>query len=173
MKKAMVALMLLCAATLFAGTVTRTITLVSVVEEVKPDFGLDVSDVLNGNSECLSNSEVSISSLDIKKDTQATLVVYQSLSKFRGQVDLCIKVSELSYEGYSTSGLALSVNLNEARGRMGFFYTNGSLIRICLNYNGTAIDESKVAEIKVLYKGNEDLPEGNYVSYVSMIYEAK
>ena len=173
MKKAIVALMMImCAATLFAASWSQTIVLVSVVEEVRPHFGLEVAYVENGYA-VGSGNEVSIHSLDIKKDTHAEINVRQGLSRFRGEMEVRISVSELCCEGNHTSGLRISANGTDTEGRLSRTIINGNVCILNFFYSGKTLEESTVANISVDYRGNENLPNGDYISYITMSYEVK
>lgn len=172
MKKTIVALLLvLCMAALFAATTkTQTIVLVSVVEETKPCFSLDVAYVKNGYA-FNSGDEVSIHSYNVKEDVQVKLNVWQDFSNYKGKMGISISVSELSCGSFSTSGLSLSGNVTLQSG--GCAFVNFGNIEFSLNYDGRPIGEEVVAEVYVNYNGNSLLPEGEYVSYIRMTYEAE
>lgn len=172
MKKAIVALMLvICAATLFAASWSQTIVLVSVVEARRPDFNLDVASIQNGYAEHSTGSEVAIHALDIREDTTVALNVMQSFSNFAGQVVIGVKVSELVWDRYSTKGMQISSSVIDAVGRTGYTEVSGQNVQIVLDYNGRAVTDSVAAEISVRYNGNQNLPAGDYVSYITMSYE--
>lgn len=173
MKKAIVALMLvICAATLFAATTTQTIVLMSVVETKRPSFSLEVANVINGYVKHSTGDEVAIGTLNVQHDVRADLVISQTESRFYGQVELDITVTELYHEGYHTNGLKLSGNVINMKGREGSLSVCGNSAHIELNYSGCMV-EANVAELSVEYNGNPSLPEGEYVSLIVMSYVVK
>ena len=174
MKKAIVALMLvICAATLFAANVfTQTIVLVSVVETKRPDFTLEVENVINGYVKHSTGDEVAIGTLNAQHDVKANLVVRQSESRFSGKVELDITITELYHEGFHTNGMRISGNMIEKEGREGSLAVFGNSVQIELDYS-RCVMESEVAEISVDYNGNPNLPEGEYVSFIVMSYVVK
>jgi len=173
MKKAIVALMLvICAATLFAATTTQTIILMSVVETKRPSFSLEVANVINGYVKHSTGDEVSIGTLNAQHDVKADLVISQTESRFYGQVELDIIVTELYHEGYHTNGLKLSGNVINMKGREGSLSVCGNSAHIELDYSGCMV-EANVAELSVEYNGNPSLPEGEYVSLIVMSYVVK
>ena len=168
MKKAIVVLLLvLCTAALFAATITQTITLLSVVEEVRPCFTMEVVSVENGHSNSYGN-EAAIYSCNVKDDVKAKLNITQSLSRFTGIVDVKVSFTELTCDGFSTSGARVSGSIIENHGRCGRTTVSKNAIDFVIDYNGKAVDESVAAEILIEYNGNSALPEGEYVSYVMM-----
>lgn len=171
MKKAMVALlMIICAATLFAATWSQTFILTSVVEEVRPGFSLKVNDVVNGFVLSNNDSEAIIEAFDVKKDVSVNFSVYQSLSRYKGGVDVNITISELYCNGFSTKGMELYGQINEIAGRTGYSVVSSNNIDLYFDYTGKAIDYSSAAEISVRYNGDSSLPEGEYISYIRMSY---
>lgn len=173
MKKTMViTLLLLCMITLFAATTTQTITLVSVVKEAVPCFTMEVVNVRNGNSNFNSN-EATIRSCDIKKDVSTKLNIVQTLSRFTGSIELNISFTELTYNGFSTSGARVSGFIKENYGRSGYTTTSSNSIDLVINYNGIPIDNSVAAEVFIEYNGNSTLPKGEYVSCIRMSYAVK
>ena len=174
MKKAIViALMVMGMALLFAANWTQTIILMSVVEAIRPDYTLEVAYVENGYANRTSASEVMVCSHDVSKDVRANLFIAQSLSRYKGEVEITISAEELHWNGYHTDGLNISANLVSINGRDGFVQENGKSVVISLNYDGKTIDNSVVADIEVAYKGNSNLPQGDYVSHIRMVVEAK
>ena len=171
MKKAIVALMLvICAATLFAANVfTQTIVLVSVVETKRPDFTLEVANVVNGYVKHSNGDEVAIGTLNAQHDVKADLIVSQTESRFYGKVELDITVTELYHEGFHTNGLRISGNVINMKGREGSLSVCGNSAHIELEYSGSMV-EADVAELSVEYNGNPSLPEGEYVSLIVMSY---
>lgn len=169
MKKAIVVLLLvLCMATLFAATIrTQTITLVSVVEEVRPCFVMEVVSVENGYYDSYGN-EAAIYSCNVKNDVKARLNIVQTLSRFTGTVDVKVSFTELTCNGFSTSGAKVSGSIIENHGRSGGTTVSDNAIDFTIEYNGKAISESVAAEVLIEYNGNSRLPEGEYVSYVMM-----
>ena len=168
MKKAIVVLLLvLCTAALFAATITQTITLVSVVEEVRPCFAMEVVSVENGYFNSYGN-EAAIYSCNVKDDVKAKLHIVQSLSRFTGTVDVKVSFTELTCNGFSTSGARVSGSVIENHGRCGEATVSKNAIDFTIEYNGRAISESVAAEVLIEYNGNSRLPEGEYVSYVMM-----
>lgn len=168
MKKAIVALMLvICAATLFAATHTQTIVLMSVVEPVKPSFTMNVAYVENGYASQANGSEVTIHSCNIKENVTAQINIFQSLSRFTGEVEVSVSVSELTCNGHSTRGLRLAGNVLETNGRTGFSTVSENTVKFDLQYSGV-VQESLAAQLIVEYNGDGNLPEGDYVSYVIM-----
>ena len=173
MKKAMVVfLMLLGMAVLFAGTWKQTIVLVSVVEEVSPEYSLGIAYVENGYAERISGNEVLVGSHNVGKDVKADLFICQSLSRYKGEVKITVSASELSFKGYRTEGLEISGLVNQVYGRYGYTENRSNDLVIHLDYNGKAIEDSVVAEVSIRYKGNENLPQGDYVSHVRMVIES-
>ena len=173
MKKAIVALMtIMCAATLFAATHTQTIVLMSVVEPVKPSFTMNVAYVENGYADIKNSSEVTIHSCNIKEDVTAQIDIFQSLSRFTGEVEVSVSVSELTCNGYSTKGLRLTGNVLETKGRTGFSEVSENTVKFDLQYSGV-VQESLAAQLFVEYNGDSTLPNGDYVSYVVMSCVAK
>ena len=174
MKKTMVALLLVfCMAALFAATtVTQTITLVSVVEEIRPCFAMEVVFVENGYAVSYG-SEASIHTCNIKEDVRATIHVSQTLSNFTGLVEVNISFTELTCNNYSTSGARVSGSVVENHGRSGYATVSKNAINFVVEYNGKAVDESVAAEVSIQYNGNSNLPEGEYVSHVRMSYTVR
>ncbi len=172
MKKAIVAMLLVfCMAALFAATITtQTIVLVSVVEEVRPGFSLKVNDVVNGFVLSNNGSEAIIEAFDVKKDVSVNFSVYQSLSRYKGGVDVNITISELCCNGFSTKGMELYGQINEIAGRTGYSVVSGNSIDLYFDYTGKTVDYSSAAEISVKYNGDSSLPEGEYISYIKMSY---
>ena len=175
MKKAIVAILLIiCMATLFAATtVTQTITLISVVEEVRPHFSLEAKNITNGFILSNNSAEVMVEAFDIKKDVSAEFNILQSFSNFKGSAEIDITVSELHYDEFHTKGMKLSGEVNETDGRIGYSIISGNIIKLYLDYSGKYIDDSVAAEISIKYNGDSNLPNGEYVSYVTMSYVVK
>lgn len=172
MKKAIIALIvLLSASVLFAATVVQTIVLVSVVEEIKPYFNLEVNYIENGYVD-YQKDEVTIHSCNIKEDTYAEISLQQSLSRYAGRVDVSISVSELSWEGYSTNNLKMRGEIANTYGRVGSFDIRKNIANLNLTYT-SAIQESTVAKLFITYNGDSTLPDGDYVSHIVMTYKAK
>ena len=171
MKKAIVVMLLVfCMAALFAATITtQTIVLVSV-EEVRPGFSLKVNDVVNGFVLSNNGSEAIIEAFDIKKDVSVNFSVYQSLSRYKGGVDVNITISELYCNGFSTKGMELYGQINEIAGRTGYSVVSGNSIDLYFDYTGKTVDYSSAAEVSVRYNGDSSLPEGEYISYIKMSY---
>ena len=170
MKKAIVALMLvICAATLFAASWSQTIVLMSVVEIERPNFSLEVANVINGYVKHSTGDEVAIGTLNAQHDVKANLFVRQTDSRFSGRVELDITFTELYHDGYHTEGMKISGNVIEKEGREGSLSVLGNNVQIDLDYS-RCVSESNVAELSVEYNGNPNLPEGEYVSLIMMSY---
>ena len=174
MKKVIaVLLLIICTAVLFAATTyTQTIVLMSVVEQTKPRFGLEIAYIENGYA-VNSGNEVIIHSIDIRENTYVGINVCQSFSRFKGEVEIKISVSELCCEKYHTEGLKLSVNSLDTGGRKRQVSIYENICILDLNYTGKAITDSIVADILIEYNGNQNLPKKDYVSYIKVSYEAK
>ena len=172
MKKAIVAaLLVLCMATLFAATITtQTVILVSVVEPIRPSFNLEVKNVVNGFVLLNNGTEAVIETFNVEKDVSVNLNICQSISKFKGSVDVDITISELYCNGFSTKGMKLSGQVNEIAGRTGYSVVSGNTVELHLNYNGKTIESSTAAEVSVEFNGNPNLPSGEYISYITMSY---
>ena len=172
MKKAIVVMLLVfCMAALFAATITtQTIVLVSVVEEIRPSFSLEVNNVANGFVLSNNGSEAIIEAFDVKKDVSVNFSIYQSLSRYKGGVDVSITISELRCNNFSTKGMELCGQVNEVVGRTGYSVVSGNTIDLYFDYSGSAVDCSSAAEISVRYNGDSSLPEGEYISYIKMSY---
>lgn len=174
MKKAIIALMMVfCAVTLFAATWSQTIVLVSVVEQVRPEFTLESVYVENGYARNTSSSEVSIESHNVKEDVKADFVISQFLSRYCGQVEIRVFVTELICGKYHTDGLKLSSYVTDIRGRKVSSFITDNCVAFDLTYDGKAVDNSSVAGFTVEYEGNSNLPEGEYVSHITMLVESK
>ena len=174
MKKAIVALLLvICAATLFAATTTQTIILMSVVEQVRPDFILESTYVENGYVQKTSKNEVSVLSHNVKENVRADFQIWQTLSRFTGEVEITVSVSELYCDRYHTDGLRLSSWVNDVDNRHGQTGINVNTVNFNFTYVGGAISDQVVGGFTVEYQGNENLPEGTYVSYVTMMVESR
>ena len=171
MKKVLVILFLLIGmASLFAESVfTQTIVLVSVVEEKKPSFNLDVVNVRNGYVRYSREREVAISALDIKENVRADLVVSQTSSRFKGYVELDITFTELTDGKFHTEGMRISGSLVEREEVSGSLSVCGSDAVIRLHYNHS-MESADVAELSVEYNGDPNLPEGEYISLIKMSY---
>ena len=172
MKKAIVAMLLVfCMTALFAATTTtQTIILVSVVEEIRPSFSLEVKNVANGFVLSNNGSEAIIEAFDVKKDVSVNFSVYQSLSRYKGGVDVSITISELRCNNFSTKGMELCGQVNEITGRTGYSVISGNTIDLYFDYSGSTVGCSSAAEISVKYNGDSSLPEGEYISYITMSY---
>lgn len=174
MKKAMVALlMIICAATLFAATWSQTIVLVSVVEQVRPEFTLEAAYVENGYAHNTSSSEISIESHNVKENVKAEFIVSQYMSRYCGQVEIRVSVTELYCGRYHTDGLRMSSYVVDTKGRSGSSFITDNCIAFDLTYDGRTVDDSIVAGFTVEYEGNDNLPEGTYVSHIVMAIESK
>ena len=174
MKKAMVVfLMLLGMTVLFAGTWKQTIVLVSVVEKIVPEYSLGIAYVENGYAEEISGSEVLVGSHNIGKDVEANLFIGQALSRYRGEVRITVTASELSFGGYHTERPEISGHVSQVAGRQGYTEEGSNGLVVCLDYSGKTVDTSVAAEISIRYKGNANLPQGDYVSHVRMVVESK
>ena len=174
MKKAIIALlMVLCAVTLFAASWSQTIHLVSVVESVEPNFYLGIKHVENGYAESVSNTEVSIFSHNVRENVVASFEIGQMFSRYMGQIEVAISVSELCWNGYHTENLQISGKVNEIKGRTGYSVVSGNNITFNLDYSGKYVEDSVAAEFSVVYNGNANLPNETYVSYVRMAIEVK
>lgn len=174
MKKAIVALMLvLSAAVLFAATSTQTIILMSVVEQVRPDFILESTYVENGYVQKASKSEVSILSHNVKEDVRANFQISQTLSRFTGEVEITVSVSELYCDRYHTDGLRLSSWVKDTDNRYGHTIINDNTVNFNFTFVGGTIESQVVGGFTVEYHGNDNLPEGTYVSYITMMIESK
>lgn len=173
MKKAIVAMLLVfCMTALFAATTigTQTIILVSVVEETRPSFSLEVKNVVNGFVLSNNGSEAIIEAFDVKKDVSVSFDVCQSFSNFKGSVDVSISVSELCCNGFSTKGMKLNGQVNEIKGRTGYSVVSNNTIDLYFDYTGEAVHDGSAAEVSINYNGNPALPDGEYISYVRMSY---
>ncbi len=158
-------------ATLFAATIgTQTITLISVVEEVRPSFSLEVENVANGYVISNKGSEAVIGTLNAQENVSAKINVWQTLSRFKGSADVNITISELHYEDFSTKGMKVSGCLSKVDGREGYISSSENEVRIRLDYCGITVFDSSVAEIFIDYNGDSSLPNGEYVSYITMSY---
>lgn len=174
MKKAIVALMLVLSAfALFAGTHVQTIVLMSVVEGVEPSFYLEVGHVENGYGYNTSKNEASIFSHNVKENVKASFEIWQDLSRYCGEVEITVSVSELYWEGYHTNGLKIQGNTNPVLGRRGTTEISGNSVTFNLDYMGPAVEGSKVADFSVEYNGDSSLPDALYVSYIQMVVEVK
>ena len=174
MKKAIIALvMVFCAVTLFAATWSQTVVLVSVVEQVKPEYVLEAVYVENGYANRTSSSEISIESHNVKEDVRAEFVISQYLSRYCGQVEIRVFVTDLVCGKYHTDGLRMSSYVTDIRGRHGSSFITDNCVAFDLTYDGKAVDDSMVAGFTVEYKGNENLPDGDYVSHITMTIESK
>lgn len=172
MKKAIAVLILvLSACVLFAATNVQTIVLMSVVEEVKPSFNLEVAYIENGYARYQKN-EVAIHSCNIKEDTYAEINLWQSLSRYSGRVEVSISVSELMWNGYFTDSLKMRGEVTDTFGRTGSLNIQKNTASLDLTYT-SAVRESVVAKLFVAYNGNSALPDGDYVSHIVMTYEAQ
>ena len=166
-------MLVLSAVTLFAATHVQTIVLVSVVEEVKPCFGLEVSYVENGYGYNTSKNSVSIESHNVAENVRAEFSIWQTMSRYMGEVEIKVSVSELYWNGYHTDGLKISAQTLDICGRHGLVEYSDKSISIHLTYEGKAIMDSVVAEFSVEYNGDSRLPQETYVSYVQMMVESK
>jgi len=174
MKKAIVALLLvICAATLFAATWSQTIVLVSVVEQVRPEFTLEAVYVENGYADYTSSSEVSIESHNVKENVKADFVINQYLSRYCGEVEIRVSVTDLYCGKNHTDGLRMSSYVVDTKGRSGNSFITDNCVAFDLTYDGRAVDNSIVAGFTVEYEGNDNLPEGTYVSHIVMAIESK
>jgi len=174
MKKAIIALMMVfCAVTLFAATWSQTIVLVSVVEQVRPEFTLEAVYVENGYARNTSSSEVSIESHNVKEDVKADFVISQFLSRYCGQVEIRVFVTDLVCGKYHTDGLKLSSYVTDIKGRSGSSFITENCVAFDLTYDGRTVEDSMVAGFTVEYEGNANLPEGEYVSHIMMMVESK
>lgn len=174
MKKAIIALlMVLCAVTLFAATQVQTIVLVSVVEELIPEFFLEETYIENGYVSKLSRNELLVGSHDVSKDVEVGLCVNQLMSRYQGDVRVTISAEELHWKSYHTEGLEISGQVSDVLGRHGLVTRlDKNSIVIQLNYSGKTVNDSSVADVMVRYNGNSRLPQGDYVSHITMVVEA-
>lgn len=174
MKKVMaIFLMVIGMAALFAATNVQTIVLVSVVEEKAPVFCLVPGYVENGYIHNVSGHEAAVEAFDIRKNVSARFDIMQSDSRYEGAVKITVSASELEWNGFRTKGLQMSGSVNETKGRTGWTQAFGNSLEITLNYTGSGISESVVAEVSIDYSGDSNLPQGTYVSYVRMVVEAE
>lgn len=174
MKKAIVVLMLiLSTVALFAETYVQTIVLISVVKEVEPSFYLEVGHVENGYGYNTSKNEASIFSHNVKENVRASFGIWQDLSRYRGEVEITVSVSDLYWEGYHTNGLNIHGNTTPVLGRKGIAEVSGNSIVFNLGYSGTAVESGKVAYFSVEYNGDSALPKALYISYIQMVVEVK
>lgn len=174
MKKAIIALMMaFCAVTLFAATWSQTIVLMSVVEQVRPEFTLEAVYVENGYARNVSSSEVSIESHNVKEDVKADFVINQFFSRYRGQVEIRVFVTDLACGKYHTDGLKLSSYVTDIKGRNGSSFITENCVAFDLTYDGRTVEDSMVAGFTVEYEGNANLLEGDYVSHITMLVESK
>ena len=165
-------MIIICAATLFAASWSQTIVLMSVVEEVYPSFSLEVSHVENGYGYNTSKNEAAILSHNVKENVKASFSIWQSLSRYVGDVKITVFVTELSWNGYHTEGLQISGSTYPTKNRQGSVSVSNKSIEFNLFYSG-AIDESIAAEFTVEYNKDSILPDETYVSYVKMVVEVK
>ena len=174
MKKAIVALLLvICAATLFAATTTQTIILMSVVEQVRPDFILESTYVENGYVQKTSKNEISVFSHNVRENVRADFQIWQTFSRYTGEVEIKVSATELYCGGYHTEGLRLTSWVSEVERRHGSSDTYGNCVDFNLIYDGGCIQESVVAGFTVEYQGSDKLPEGTYMSQITMVIESK
>lgn len=174
MKKAIVVLMLVLSTTvLFAATSTQTIILMSVVEQVRPSFILESTYVENGYVQKTSKNEISVLSHNVRENVKADFQIWQTLSRFTGEVEITVSVSELYCDRYYTDGLRLSSWVNDVDSRHGQTGISGNTVNFNFIYVGGAISDQVVGGFTVEYQGNDNLPEGTYVSYVTMMIESR
>ena len=166
-------MLVLSMAVLFAETYVQTIVLMSVVEEVEPSFNLEINYVENGSGYITSKNEASIFSQNAREDIEASFSINQSLSRYCGEVEITVSVSELYWNGYNTNGLCIFGNVNEVEGRKGEVNVSENCVRFTLAYSGNTIDDSEAANFIIRYKGDSTLPDETYVSYIGMVIKVK
>ena len=158
----MTILMAVTIASAYAVTNTSTIVLVSVVNEVKPQYVLRNTETGEMGSTVVYSTDA-ITEGDVKTSFE---VVQSNNSNYRGNVELTISATELmaKVEGklYSTEGVAIMMNWNNLVNRA----------NVNVEYTSTVKAGTVINAFDVIWTTNTNLVTATYEAAVTLNYTA-